>query len=279
MQFTKMQGNGNDFIIIEDLSNKFKGKEKELALKICNRRFGIGADGILLVRKSNIFDIEMEIINSDGSYAAMCGNGIRCFAKYIYEEGIVEKEDFDILTGDGVKKVFLDIDKNNKVKMIKVNMGDYNFNPESIPALSDKEIVEKEYNINGKLYRLNSLLMTIPHTVILEEQETPIEEGEYIEKYNIFPNKTNVNFCKVLNEDSIRVRTWERGAGATLGCGTGNCAAAVVANKLGYVGEKVKVIVPGGELLVHIQNNKVSMIGDAKYICKGDYFFERNINE
>lgn len=271
MNFVKMHGNGNDFIVIEDLDNKLIGKEAEIAKKMCHRRFGVGADGILLVRKNNDCDVEMVIINSDGSYAAMCGNGIRCFAKYVYDKGIVDKTELDVLTGAGVKKIFLTI-HNDEVTCIKVNMGYSNFEPKSIPSLFDEEVIEKEVTIGDKQYKINSLLMNIPHTVIFENDETDIEEGNAIEHYNMFPERTNVNFCKKISENTIRVRTWERGAGPTLACGTGNCASAVVAHRLGYVGNHVHVIVPGGELDVHIEDDGIYMIGSAEFICEGCYF-------
>lgn len=271
MNFVKMHGNGNDFIVIEDFDNKLVGKEADIAKKMCHRKFGIGADGILLVRKNVGCDIEMVIINSDGSYAAMCGNGIRCFAKYVYDKGIVDQRELEVLTGAGIKKIFLEV-HNDKVTCIKVNMGYSDFNPKVIPTLFDEEVLEKEVNIAGNVYKINSVLMNIPHTVIFEEEETNIEEGNAIEHYEMFPERTNVNFCKTIDENTISVRTWERGAGPTLACGTGNCASAVVAHKLGYVGNKVHVIVPGGELDVHIEEDGVYMIGSAEFICEGSYF-------
>ena len=273
MNFVKMHGNGNDFIVIEDLNNELKGQEGALAKKVCHRRYGVGADGILLVRKQNE-TIEMVIINSDGSYAAMCGNGIRCFAKYVYDNSLVKDKNFDVITGAGIKRISLTVDKNNKALEIKVNMGFPEFKPESIPCtIQGEDVIGKVIKANNKEYKINSLLMNIPHTVIFEEDETDIEEGNAIEHHDIFPERTNVNFCKVLDEDTIRVRTWERGAGATLACGTGNCASAVIANKLGFVGNRVNVIVPGGKLKVYIEEDGVYMIGSAEYICKGTYEF------
>ncbi|MPQ44636.1 diaminopimelate epimerase [Clostridium tarantellae] len=272
MNFAKMQGNGNDFIIVEDFDNKLQGKESELAKHVCHRKFGIGADGLLIVRLTDKADIEMIIINSDGSYAAMCGNGIRCFIKYAFEKKIVTKEKINVLTGAGIKTISLKT-KDGKVNSISVNMGQANFNPNAIPVKSNEEIINKEILANNKVYKITSLLMNIPHTVIFEEDNTNITEGNEIEKHPLFPEKTNVNFCKVINKSIIEVRTWERGAGATLGCGTGNCASAVVCNKLGFVDNKVKVITPGGSLWVHIKGDGVYMIGDAKFICEGTYNF------
>lgn len=272
MKFSKMHGNGNDFIIIEDLNNEYLGKEGEIAQKMCHRRFGIGADGILIVRKNENCDIEMVIINSDGSYAAMCGNGIRCFAKYVYEKGIVKKEIMDVLTGDGVKRILLDV-QDDMVKTINVNMGFASFNPKKIPALCDEEIIEKKVSIGNKNYVLTSLLMGVPHTIIFEEEKHDIKCGEEIEKYELFPQGTNVNFCRVIDRNTIEVRTWERGAGPTLACGTGNCASVIAANRLDLVNNEVKVIVPGGKLKVNIEDDGVKMIGEASFICDGIYLF------
>ena len=238
MKFSKMHGNGNDFIVIEDLNNEYLGKEGEIAQKMCHRRFGIGADGILIVRKNENCDIEMVIINSDGSYAAMCGNGIRCFAK-----------------------------------SINVNMGFGDFKPKNIPALCDEEIIEKKVSVGNGNFEITSLLMGVPHTIIFEEEKYPIECGRDIEKYELFPQGTNVNFCKVIDRNTMEVRTWERGAGPTLACGTGNCASVIAANKLGLVDKEVKVIVPGGELKVNIEDDGVKMIGNASFICDGTYLF------
>ncbi|MGL5245615.1 MAG: diaminopimelate epimerase [Sarcina sp.] len=270
MNFAKMQGNGNDFIIVEDFHNKLKGKEGELAKNICDRKFGVGADGLLIVRHTEQADVEMVIINSDGSYAAMCGNGIRCFVKYIFEKDIINKTNIKVLTGAGVKNILLEV-TDNEVSSISVNMGIANFDPKAIPAICDEEIIKKEIIANGKKYEITALNMNIPHTVIFEKENFQIEEGKEIEYFPLFPERTNVNFCRILNRDVIEVRTWERGAGATLGCGTGNCASVVVCNKLGYVDNKVKVITPGGSLWVDIKDDGVYMIGDAKFICEGIY--------
>lgn len=268
MKFTKMQGNGNDFIVIEDLNRELLGKESEIARKLCNRKFGIGADGILLVRNNKDSDIEMEIINSDGSYAAMCGNGIRCFAKYVYERNIVKNSKMKIMTGDGIKEAELFI-KDEKVDKIKIFMGKEDYSPKNIPAKCEEEVINKVINIDDKEITINSVLMGVPHTVIFEDEALDINLGGKIEKYPLFPQGTNVNFCKVINNEEIEVRTWERGAGPTLGCGTGNCASVIIAKKLGYVRDNVTVKVPGGELKVELTEEGVYMIGNAEFICEG----------
>lgn len=271
IKFTKMQGTGNDFIVIEDFQVKHANLE-ELAIKLCNRHFGIGADGILVVRKSNIADIQMIIINADGSYASMCGNGIRCFAKYIYEKKYVQDENIKIETGDGVKLAKIGIN-NGIVDNITINMGKYNFNPSSIPAISRSEIINKNIEAGYKEYNITSLFMGVPHTIVfgkLEDYE--VEEGKFIERHSMFPEKTNVNFCEILGENKIRVKTWERGAGPTLACGTGSCASVVAAVKLGYVGKKVEVQVPGGLLIIEIIKEEVLMTGPAEIVFEGEYY-------
>lgn len=271
MNFVKMQGTGNDFVVLEDQDNRFVNRESEIAKIICDRHFGIGADGILLIRKSDEADVEMIIINSDGSYAAMCGNGIRCFAKYVYDEGIIKKSKISIKTGDGIKVAEI-IDENGKAKGIKINMGLPSFIPEDIPAITDKEIINYDVSINDKNYTLNSMLMGVPHTVILGRlDDFNVKEGNFIEKYKkLFPEGTNVNFCEVEDRKNIKIKTWERGAGATLACGTGCCASVVACNKLGLTDKKVNVKVPGGNVEIEICDEAVYMIGGASITFRGD---------
>ena len=242
MNFTKMQGTGNDFIVIEDLEDKYKGMDSALAKKLCNRNFAVGGDGILIVRASTFADIQMVIINSDGSYAAMCGNGIRCFAKYVYDNNIVKKEKIKIETGDGIKEALIK-SYEGKAMSVTINMGTPSFEPKEIPAISENEIINKEVIVNNKKYSLISMLLGVPHTVIIGKlYDFDVQEGKYIEKYNeLFPQGTNVNFCEVLDKGNIKVKTWERGAGPTLACGTGSCAAVVASYKLGLINNEVKV--------------------------------------
>ncbi|MFL0246717.1 diaminopimelate epimerase [Candidatus Clostridium stratigraminis] len=271
MKFTKMHGNGNDFIVIEDLDNKLID-ERSLAKRLCHRNFSIGADGILIVRKSSLANIKMTIINSDGSIANMCGNGIRCFAKYVWEHELVEKKDsISIETDDGVKTAYLIIDKGEVIE-VTINMGMPTFAPADIPVISDKEILKKKVEIENKNYEINSVLLGVPHTIIFGKLEDfLIGEGKAIEKYKIFPKGTNVNFCEVTNKNRIRVMTWERGAGATLACGTGSSASVVVANKLGLVENKVTVEIPGGTLYIEITENGIYMTGPAVTSFIGEY--------
>lgn len=268
-KFIKMQGAGNNFVVFEDIEEKYKDLST-LAKKLCDRNFGIGGDGILVVRRSKIADIQMIIINSDGSYAGMCGNGIRCFGKYVYENNIVRKSNFTVETGDGIKVCHLFIE-DNEVKSVKINMGRENFNPKSIPALSEDEIIKKDICVNGKSYNITSLLLGVPHTVILtKDGEFRVEEGAAIETHELFPKGTNVNFCRVVNRGEIKVNTWERGAGPTLACGTGCCSSVVVCNKINLVDKSVKVIAPGGILTIEITEEGVMMTGPAENVFKGE---------
>ncbi|MFC3925435.1 diaminopimelate epimerase [Clostridium punense] len=269
MKFTKMHGAGNNFIVLEDLDNRFKDLNL-LAKVLCDRAFGIGGDGILVVKKSNTADIDMVIINADGSYAAMCGNGIRCFAKYVYENGIVNKELINIGTGDGIKIARLVV-KDGVASEVTIDMGMPSFEPDKIPAITDKPIINKTINIQGKDYILNTMLMGVPHTVIIDKLNNyQVEEGKLIEKLSIFPEGTNVNFCEVLNKSEIRVKTWERGAGATLACGTGACASVIACNNLSLVEDKVLVHIPGGTLKIEVTTNGVLMTGPAVKVFQGE---------
>lgn len=269
MEFVKMHGTGNDFIFLLDLDNNYSGQESSIAKKLCHRRFGIGADGIVLVRKSTIADIKMVIVNSDGSSANMCGNAIRCFGKYVYEKGIIPKSSILVETGDGVKKLELTIE-NNKVSTVKVYMGEINFDGSLIPLKNKKELINEDINVNGKVYKASSILVGVPHTVIFVEDENyDVTEGKYIEKYDLFKNGTNVNFVKVIDDNNILVRTWERGAGFTYSCGTGCSASVVVCNKLKMTKDKVNVKVPGGNLVIELEGTSIYMIGNAEFICSG----------
>ncbi|MGL4873662.1 MAG: diaminopimelate epimerase [Clostridium sp.] len=269
MNFTKMHGIGNDFIIIEDLENKIKN-EDELSKKVCHRRFGIGADGLVLVRKSEKCDIKMLIVNSDGSIPNMCGNAIRCFSKYVYDKGIVKAKEFSVETGDGRKDIILAIES-EEVIGIRVFMGKGSFDGKDL-RLKDSldKLINYKQTIAGNNIELNSILVGVPHTIIIDnEDKFSTEFGKKIEKLDLFKEGTNVNFIKVLDKEEIIVRTWERGAGATLACGTGACASVKMLNTLGLVNKEVKVILPGGTLKIELKEEGIYMIGPAEYICDG----------
>jgi diaminopimelate epimerase len=273
MNFWKLHGVGNDFIAIDGRFDNIDSNDySDLAKKVCHRHFGVGADGLLVVKNSDICDIEMVYYNSDGSRANMCGNGLRCFCKFVYDNSIVKNNEFSVYTLDGIKKISLNINK-EKINTIRVNMGQPNFNPELIPVKTKKEVfINEKLVVDGKELEISSILMGVPHTIVFVDElvkEEVYKYGELIEKNEIFPKKTNVNFVKVDDKDNIHVYTWERGCGYTLGCGTGMTASVIVANYLDKVNKTVNVKSEGGTVRIEILDD-VYMIGNAVKICEGN---------
>ena len=274
MKFDKYIATGNDFIIFNGI-DKSETDYNKLALNVCNRHFGVGADGILVCENSLVSDIKMLYYNSDGSQGEMCGNGIRCFSKYIYDYGIIEKRDISIETLDGIKDVNLDTNELNKVKEIKVDMGYPSFGPDKIPVKSKKDsLLNEKIILDGEEYIYSAVLVGVPHVVIFVEDIQTIninDIGKKIENDPIFPRKTNVNFVEILDKENVNIYTWERGAGRTLGCGTGSCASVVIGKTLGKLNDKVYVNTEGGRLKVELDGDfKIYMIGNASHICKGE---------
>lgn len=273
MKFWKLHGIGNDFIAIDErFYERDASSYSEIAKKLCHRRFGIGADGLLVVKSSDKADIEMVYYNSDGSQAAMCGNGLRCFVKYVYDNDIVKKKELNVDTLAGIKKVNINIDENGNIQTIKVNMGKGSFQVNDIPVISQKEIfINEEIKILDKEFKLSSMLMGVPHTIILVDK-LDIDEvhkyGKELEKHEVFPEGTNVNFVEVKDFENISVHTWERGCGYTLGCGTGMTASAIICNYLDKVGKSVNVTSQGGTIKIDIEDF-VYMTGEAVKICEG----------
>lgn len=273
MHFVKMQGLGNDFIIIEDDGSS---DYSSLSRKLCDRHFGIGADGILVVRKSESCDRRMLIINSDGSHAEMCGNGVRCFAKYLYDNKYVDRRDILIETDAGVVKVRLEVE-NNTAKSVEVNMGRPDLNPVFIIDGSETRnmTVNKSVDINGKTFNITYLIMGVPHAALFVDSIDAEEAGylgPLIGLSDYFWHGSNVNFVTVINRNEYRVRTWERGAGLTLACGTGACAslAAGVLNNL--LDRRATAHLPGGDLTIEwTEDGNIYMAGPAEYVFKGEY--------
>lgn len=277
MKFTKMHGLGNDFIFFENLDSKEMDYSK-LAIKLCHRQLGIGADGIIAVLPSEIADLRMRIINADGSEANMCGNAIRCFAKYAYERGLVETKTFRIETFAGI--IIPEVmTENNEVVAVKVNMGKPQLERTAIPMLGDEnDAIETTISIGETSIKLTSLLMGVPHTMVYVDDLTHIDlerTGRSIEKHSSYPKGTNVNFVQVLSDDRIRVRTWERGAGATLACGTGSCASAVASFLNNHTGRKVAVELQYGQLDIEwAEDGNVFMTGPAEESFSGEIELE-----
>lgn len=276
MKFSKLQAAGNDFILVNGIEypNLDLGV---IAKKVCDRHFGIGADGLMTCEKSEIADIKMNYYNSDGSRGEMCGNGIRCFSKFVYDIGVVRKEKFSVETDAGIKYITLTLE-NEGVKYIEVDMGQVDFRSKSVPCTIDKEFVfEEELEVEGQILKFSSVLMGVPHTVVFVDDYSNYDVdklGNSMEhNLKLFPKKTNVNFIKVLDDENIEIKTWERGASRTLGCGTGCCSSAAVAHKLGKIkGNKVRLITEGGEVFVELDKEyNILMKGSAETICKGEF--------
>lgn len=273
MKFTKMHGLGNDFVVFENIGEEVLDY-RAIARKVCDRHFGIGADGILIVRKSDRADIKMEIINSDGSIAEMCGNGIRCFCKYVYDRGIVRKELMQVETLAGVLTAELKIEE-SKVKGVKVNMGKPVFEKALIPFKGEENNIYYQIELDNKRYNASTMLMGVPHTVIYVNSidiEEVITSGKRIEELNLFPAKTNVNFVEVVGRDKIRIRTWERGAGLTLACGTGTCASVVACSMNNMTDRIVTAELTGGNMFIEYDGENVYMEGPAEFICDGELY-------
>ena len=276
MRFWKMHGLGNDYIVIDNRDQKI-GDERisELAKTLCERRFSVGADGLLLVYNSKVADAKMRIFNADGSEAEMCGNGIRCFAKYCFENGVTNKTEFSVETLAGVKNVWLTV-KGKEVQAVKVDMGAPNWQRSSLPMVGEGTCIDLNLKVDDVTFKVTCLSMGNPHCVIFVDcfDCFPVEEvGPKIENHKAFPKRTNVGFAEVLNEKEMNLRVWERGCGETLACGTGTCAAVAAANKLGKVGSKVIVHVLGGDLQVEISKT-VFLSGAAEKVYEGTLFKE-----
>ncbi len=276
MRFWKMHGLGNDYVVIDNREEKISGKQAaELAKRLCERRLSVGADGLLLVSNSKVGDVKIRIFNADGSEAEMCGNGIRCFAKYCYENSIAPKQEFTVETLSGLKHVWLTI-KNGEVSAVKVDMGAPNWERSSLPMLGQGTCINENLDINGEAYKVTCLSIGNPHCIIFVDKvdDFPVEQiGPKVENHKAFPKRTNVGFVQVLNPDELKVRVWERGCGETLACGTGSCAAVAAANKLGKVGNKVTVHVLGGDLQVEVAKS-LFLSGAAEKVFEGTLFGE-----
>jgi diaminopimelate epimerase len=274
MRFWKMHGLGNDYIVVDNREQKIRNEYvSEFAKRVCERRFSVGSDGLLLVYDSTVADVKMRIFNADGSEAEMCGNGIRCFSKYCYESGIVMKSEFNVETLSGIKRVWLTIE-DKEVKAVKVDMGAPSWERATLPMVGEGMAINSDMYIEGESYKVTCLSIGNPHCIMFVENvdEFPVDYvGPIVENFEAFPKRTNVSFVQVLNRKELKVRVWERGCGETLACGTGTCAAVAAANKLGKVGNKVIVHVLGGDLQVEV--GKILLLnGPAEKVYEGTLF-------
>lgn len=274
MKFTKMQGLGNDYIYV-NCFEEYIDNPKEVARHLSDRHFGIGSDGLILIKQSNIADFMMEMYNADGSQSEMCGNGIRCVGKYVYDFGLTSKTEITVETLAGIKYLKLHLE-NGEVDKVTVDMGEPIFTPQNIPILSEKErYVNEEVEVLGKKFLMTSLSMGNPHGVIFVDnvKEFPVEAiGKELEKYSIFPNRANIEFVEVLDHHSANMRVWERGSGETLACGTGTCASVVAGVLTGVLDRKSTVHLLGGDLYIEWNeiNNHVYMTGKATTVFTGN---------
>lgn len=274
MKFWKMHGLGNDYVVIDNRDEEIIDSEAiKLALKLCKRRFSVGADGVLFVSNSTVADIKMRIFNSDGSEAEMCGNGIRCFSKYCYENNIVRKKEVVVETLAGTRKTWLTVE-NGSVQSVKVYMGIPVLERNKIPMAGQGTFVNEMLKVNGDEYRATCLSVGNPHCVIFVDalEDFPVRlVGSKIENHQLFPKRTNVEFAQVLSESEVKVRVWERGCGETLACGTGACATVVAGNLLEKLSGKIRVHLLGGDLEVDYSENLL-LSGTAEKVFEGKLF-------
>lgn len=277
MKFTKMQGCGNDYVYIncfeEDIQNP-----NELAIKMSNRNFGVGSDGLILVMPSNVADCRMRMFNSDGSESEMCGNGIRCVGKFVHDKNIVKKDIITVETLAGIKTLQFFKDNNNMVTDVKVNMGEPIFNPKDIPVISNEEIVKNlKLKALDREFTFTCLSMGNPHAVTFVDDVDNFDVDKYgaiLESNEAFPKRANIEFVEVVDKNSLKMRVFERGSGETFACGTGTCATVIATFLNGKCNrENVSVKLLGGILNISWseEDNNVYMTGPARFVFEGDW--------
>lgn len=275
MKFTKMHGIGNDYIYVNCLEETVPNPS-ELAVKLSDRHFGVGGDGLILIKPSQKADFEMDMYNADGSRGMMCGNGIRCVAKYVYDKGLTDKTTISIDTQAGVKYLDLTIE-NGKAVLIKVNMGSPSFLAEQIPVTADtKEVIAEPLTVEDRDYQITCVSMGNPHCVTFLKEDVrdlDLEKiGPFFENHKRFPDRINTEFVNVIDRKTLRMRVWERGSGETLACGTGACAVAAAAVRNGLADEEVTVHLLGGDLQIcwDKEADLIYMTGPAEIVFDGE---------
>lgn len=274
MKFTKMHGCGNDYVYVNCMEEELKQPEK-VAQYVSDRHFGIGSDGLILICPSDTADFRMAMYNADGSEGEMCGNGVRCIAKYVYDHGLTHETSISIETKGGIKYLDLTVE-NGKVVLVKVNMGSPILEPQKIPILSDKEqVVNEPIQVGGREYFITGVSMGNPHAVVFVEDTASLDLekiGPMFEHHSSFPERINTEFVQVLNQNEINMRVWERGSGETLACGTGTCASAVACVLNGKTENNLTVHLLGGDLEITYdqQENIVWMTGPAETVFDGE---------
>ena len=277
MRFTKMQGLGNDYVYVNCFKEHIENPA-ETARRVSDRHFGIGSDGLIMINPSEKADFEMEMYNADGSRGEMCGNGIRCVAKYVYDYGLTDKTSISIETLGGIKYLDLTV-KDGRTELVRVNMGEPELSPKLIPIVpekaDDETVIDAPLLAGGKEYRITGVSMGNPHAVVYVDDVEGLEIetiGPEFENHERFPNRMNTEFVKVLDRSTVRMRVWEGGSGETLACGTGACAAAVACILNGLTENTVTVKLTGGELKIEWdrEENLVYMTGPAAVVFDGE---------
>ena len=274
MKFTKMQGLGNDYVYVNCFEEKIENPS-ELAVKVSDRHFGIGSDGLILIRPSEVADFRMTMFNADGSESEMCGNGIRCVGKYVYDYGLTDKTEVSVETLAGIKYLKFII-KDGKVDMVTVNMGEPILKPELVPVVGEGDaVIDSPIEVAGKEYKMTCVSMGNPHSVVFVDDvdNFPLHEvGPLFEHHRAFPRRVNAEFCQVIDRTHARMRVWERGTGETLACGTGTCATAVACILNGKTEDEVTVTLLGGDLIIRWdrEENVIYMTGPARVVFDGE---------
>ena len=274
MKFTKMQGIGNDYVYVNCFEEKVEDPAA-LAKFVSDRHFGIGSDGLILIKPSKNADFTMDMYNADGSQGEMCGNGIRCVAKYVYDKGLTDQQQISIETLAGIKYLDLTVE-DGKVVLVRVDMGEPELIAEKIPVIADSEkVIDAPIEIDGTTYHMTCVSMGNPHCVVFmnDVEDFEIEKtGPLFENHEIFPDRVNTEFIHVIDEKTIDMRVWERGSGETLACGTGACASVVACVLNHKTEDEVLVHLLGGDLEVRYdsEKNTVLLTGPAEFICTGE---------
>lgn len=274
MKFTKMHGLGNDYVYVNCMEETVDNPA-EVSIQVSDRHFGIGSDGLILIKPSDVADFRMDMYNADGSQAEMCGNGIRCVAKYVYDYGLTDKTSISIETLAGIKYLDLHI-KNGKAETITVNMGSPILQPDMIPVVSDKDqVVNEPIIVQGKEYKMTCVSMGNPHCIVFvdDTEHFPLDKiGPDFECHEAFPKRVNTEFIQVLDRKTVNMRVWERGSGETLACGTGACASTVACILNGLTEDEITLHLLGGDLLVRWdkEENLVYMTGPATVVFDGE---------
>lgn len=276
MRFTKMEGLGNDYIYVDCMAGEPASDWENLSIRMSDRHFGVGADGIILIMPSKVADFRMRMFNADGSEGKMCGNGSRCVAKYVYDNGLTRKTEVTLETLAGIKVLKMHLGADGKVDTVTVDMGEPILTAAEVPALSASERMVEENLPTAKHgdFAVTAVSMGNPHGVIFVEEitdELVLGAGPELERHSAFPDRANIEFVKVIDGETVQMRVWERGSGETLACGTGACATAVAAALTGRTNRKVTVKLIGGDLSIewNEKDNHVYMTGPARTVFTG----------